>query len=73
VVRPVALQVMHHGGSVVGGERSPVVVLEARARLRPGVLVAEAERMAELVPEHAREGIRRDVAEGARVDEDVAD
>src|SRR5690606_16911734 len=43
VRRAAALRVVHGRGGVVGGERAPVVVLEALAGLGPGVLVAEAE------------------------------
>src|SRR5918994_14525 len=49
--RAVALGVVHDRRRVVGGQRTPVVVLEAGAGLGAGVLVAEAERVAELVAE----------------------
>src|SRR6185436_991341 len=45
----VALRVVHDRLGVVRGQDAPVIVLEARARLGTGVLVAEAQRVAELV------------------------
>ncbi len=50
------MRVVHHGLVVVVGERAPVLVFVAAARLGPGVLVAEAEHVTELVPQDAHQG-----------------
>src|SRR5690606_22642834 len=53
VAHAVALRVVHHREGVVVGDSAPVVVLEAYARLGAGVLVADGDRVAEVVAQYA--------------------
>src|SRR5262249_29258815 len=72
LVGAVALRVVHDRRGVVAGDRAPARVLEAGGGLRAGVLVAEAEDVAELVAQDARQRPRCDVLECADVDEELA-
>ncbi len=63
---------MHDGARIICRQRLPVVVFEARPGFGPRLLVAEAERVAELVPQDASQGEGGDRAERGQVDEDIS-